>query len=83
MSRADNTYKGRNKSAWYCLIHPGLLENHYISIYIIVLEEAKHFQLAKDTFGRDERLEDVRHLLQSDTLAIARICHRPVKSNGK
>lgn len=45
--------------------------------YVLVLEEAQHFQLPKYTLRRDEWLKHVGKLLQSHSASIARICHRP------
>lgn len=49
------------------------------STYVLVLEEAQHFQLSEDALRGDERLEHIGQLLQRHSTTVARICHGPAR----
>ena len=49
---------------------------------VLVLEEAHHFELTKDTLGADQTLENVGELFEGYSLTVTRVGNRPDHSKS-
>ena len=81
MSSADNTYKNNNNI--FIIFDFFFYLTRVEFYYVIMFEEAEHFEFAKNTLRADERLKNVGHFFQGDTFTISWICHRPVFQKRK